>query len=63
MLVEMYPALVNENEKTNEQDAEACSTWLYKQDKANTLIQWFNPNLDDDGLKMARLEGWIMGVL
>lgn len=63
MLVEMYPALVNKKEKTNENDAEACSTWLYKQDKANILVPWFHPNLEDDKLKMARLEGWILGVL
>ncbi len=63
MLVEMYPGLVNEKEKTNENDAEACSTWLYEQDKANSLIQWFNPNLEDDKLKLAGLEGWILGVL
>ncbi|VVB85801.1 Uncharacterised protein [uncultured archaeon] len=62
LLVEMYPALVNEKEKTDEQDAEACSTWLYRQDKANTLIPWLYPNLRDDELKMARLEGWILGV-
>lgn len=62
ILVEMYPALVNKKEKTDENDAEACSIWLYEQDKANTLIQWFNLNLDDDELRLARLEGWILGV-
>jgi len=63
ILVEMYPALANKKEKTDENDAEACSIWLYEQDKANTLIKWFNPNLDDDELRLARLEGWILGVL
>lgn len=34
-----------------------------EQDKANTLVKWFNPNLDDDELRLAGLEGWILGVL
>ncbi len=63
VLVEMYPGHINKKEKNDKNDAEACSTWLYEQDTANTLIQWSNPDLEDDKLKIARLEGWIMGVL
>lgn len=62
VIVEIYPALVNKGLKSDENDAEACSKWLYKQDKDNKLINLLKPKLTENEYKRALLEGWIIGV-
>lgn len=62
VLVEIYPALVNKGLKSDENDAEACSKWLYRQDRDNKLINLFKPKLTKSKMKRASLEGWIIGI-
>ncbi len=66
VLVEIYPKLFNKKSKNHLQDAEACSKWLYEQDKKSRLLDWFDPNnfkLESrNELQRISLEGWIIGV-
>ncbi len=66
VLVEIYPKLFNKKSKNHLQDAEACSEWLYEQDKKSMLLDRFDPNNlkleSENEFKRASLEGWIIGV-
>ncbi len=62
VLIEVYPSLVNEGLKSDENDAEACSKWLYRQDRDNNLKNLFKPKLTKNEWKRASLEGWIIGI-
>lgn len=66
VLVEIYPKLFNKKSKNHLQDAEACSEWLYEQDKKSRLLDWLDPDnfkLESrNELQRASLEGWIIGV-
>lgn len=66
MLVEIYPKLFNKKSKNHLQDAEACSEWLYEQDKKSRLLDWLDPDNfkmeSRNELQRASLEGWIIGV-
>ncbi len=56
----------NKKSKNHLQDAEACSKWLYEQDKKSRLLDWLDPDnfkLESrNELQRASLEGWIIGV-
>ncbi|HEX7065464.1 MAG TPA: hypothetical protein VF199_10410 [Bacillales bacterium] len=62
VLVEMYPTLFNQGQRTDQKDAEECAVWLAEQDKLGCLQNWLEPDLDHLEKERVALEGWALGV-
>ena len=54
-----YP---REGRTVDEQDACAVARWLAEADGRGVLAEYFTPPLTAAERKVARLEGWILGV-
>ena len=50
-------------QRLDEQAAYAVAAWLQRADLNDSLGSYFNPPLTPDGLGIARIEGWILGVV
>ena len=67
VLAEVYPALWNKRFPTSDrdphqQDAYAVAAWMRESDQDGSLAGFFHPKLDDLELKIATIEGWILGI-
>ena len=67
-LVEAYPSLYNDKYEIKEpsehhHDAYSVAAWMREADLNGTLEKYFNPSdLSPEKKKMAKIEGWIIGV-
>jgi len=67
VILEAYPALYKQaypvGERTPDQhDAFSVAQWLCDADRDGRLVSAMHPNLSADELRMAKIEGWILGV-
>ena len=67
-VAEVYPSLwtkrfPKEDRNGDEQAAYAVAAWLQRADRNGTLGNYFNPSLTPEELGIARIEGWILGVV
>lgn len=67
-LVEIYPRLwsadyPHENRTQDQQDAFVAASWLRDADRDGRLSAALQPELGDETLRLARHEGWILGVV
>ncbi|MFM2007262.1 MAG: hypothetical protein RLZZ09_2917 [Pseudomonadota bacterium] len=68
VVVEAYPALWNagypaEDRTPDQHDAHVIAAWLRKADQTGTLKDYWRPPLTSEEAELARIEGWILGVL
>ena len=67
-IAEVYPALwkrpvpADSERSLDQQDAFNVAKWLSWADRLGYLHSFLEPNLNGDKRKVARLEGWILGV-
>ena len=47
----------------DEQAAYAVAAWLQRADSSGSLDGFLSPNLTAEELEIARIEGWILGVV
>jgi hypothetical protein len=51
-------------ERNNDQHAAyAVAAWLQRADLSGSLARYFDPPLGPEERDMARIEGWILGVM
>jgi len=66
-VVEVYPSLWRKQfasaGSVHEQDAFAVAAWLQDADADGSLSRYFSPALTGNECAVARLEGWILGIL
>jgi hypothetical protein len=67
-VVEVYPSLwtrrfPREGRDSDEQAAYAAAAWLQRADLNGSLFTFLKPNLTADEREIARIEGWILGVV
>ncbi|RQW78885.1 MAG: hypothetical protein EHM62_07030 [Methylococcus sp.] len=68
VVAEAYPALWKtgypvEDRTPDQHDALAIAAWLREAEQAGTLEVYWLPRLSAEEAKLARIEGWILGVL
>lgn len=63
VLVEWYPAIQNQGQKSDEEDALACVRWAKIKDDQGKLSDFLISPLLDSKKAQAILEGWVLGVL
>jgi len=66
-IVEVYPALWNhgydrELRTSDQHDAYSVARRIREADRDGTLSKWLAPELSDEELAVAKVEGWILGV-
>jgi hypothetical protein len=66
-IVEIYPALWNrtfptQGRNVHQQDAFTTAEWLRRADADGLLARFFSPGLEPSERKIAKIEGWILGV-
>jgi hypothetical protein len=64
----VYPSLwtrrfPREDRDSDEQAAYAASSWLQRADRSGSLGGFLNPSLTPEELGIAKIEGWILGVV
>lgn len=67
-LVEVYPSLWNksfprENRTSDQHDAYVAAAWLRQTDLDGNLVQFLKPRMLPSEYHVARIEGWILGVM
>lgn len=67
VIAEAYPALYKrrfskDGRTADEQDAWSIAAWMQECDRRGILDRYFSPPLTLPEQKLARLEGWILGV-
>jgi hypothetical protein len=67
-IAEVYPSLwsrsfAREGRTADQHDAYAVASWLRQADMDGSLAQYFNPPLPPGEQAVARVEGWILGVM
>lgn len=67
VVAEVYPSIfrnryARENRSIHEQDAFTVAQWMKETDGRGMLGSYFNPPLPEDAAKIARREGWILGI-
>lgn len=67
VVAEVYPSLwqgryPNEERTPDQQDAFTICRWLQETDCAGRLRQFFEPSLSTHEARIAKVEGWILGV-
>ncbi len=67
VLAEVYPSLwskfYDQSDRTADQhDAYSVVKAFQKADFENELLNWFNPKLPIKARKIAKIEGWILGI-
>jgi hypothetical protein len=55
--------LPSEGRDGDEQADFAVAAWLQRADESNSLESFFNPLLTPEEREVARIEGWILGVV
>lgn len=69
VIAEVYPALWNrsfvriENRTTDQHDAWSIAEWMRRIDLEGKLAEYFKPGLIPDEIRVAQIEGWILGVM
>jgi len=63
LLIEWYPAIQNQGQKSDEEDALSCVRWAKIKDDQGELSNFLAPPLSDSKKTQAMLEGWVLGVL
>ncbi len=68
VVAEVYPSLwtrrfPKDGRDGDEQAAYAAAAWLQRADQNGTLGSYFNPPLTPEERRIARIEGWILGVV
>ena len=68
VVAEVYPALwmrryPREGRNGDEQAAYAAAAWLQRADRRGSLNTFLRPTLTPDEREVARIEGWILGVV
>jgi hypothetical protein len=68
IVTEVYPSLWSrgfsrEGRNADQHDAYSVAEWMRQSDLNGNLAQFFNPSLKADEEKIARIEGWILGVM
>ncbi len=68
VIVEVYPSIFNKRyeydwKTGDERDAFSIACWLKEKDRNGFLDQYFQPPLTDEEKRIAKLEGWILGIL
>lgn len=66
-VVEVYPVLWSrgfacEGRNSDQHDAYSVAAWVRRADLDGSLVDFFNPSLKPDECKVARIEGWILGI-
>lgn len=67
-IAEVYPALwkallPDGHFTRDQQDAYAIAAWLAHADQSGSLAKFLQPELNRDAAAIARIEGWILGIL
>ena len=67
VIAEVYPALwsrtfSSEGRDSHQQDAFSIAQWMREQDASGELGAFFEPALTENESKVARVEGWILGI-
>lgn len=68
VVAEVYPSLwsatsAREHRNADQHDAYSIAAWLCRADKDGDLVQFLSPDLTSDKREVARIEGWILGVM
>jgi hypothetical protein len=68
VVVEVYPSLwtrrfEREGRDGDEQAAYAVAAWLQRADQNGSLVSYRNPPLTPEERGIAKIEGWILGVV
>jgi len=68
VIAEAYPSLWKSNQPCegltpDQRDAWAVANWLREADHNGKLVEYLQPPLTTAELELARVEGWILGVL
>ncbi len=68
VVAEVYPSMLRNRfprygRNADQQDAYAVAEWLRTRDAAGLLAAYFEPGLTAEERSVARVEGWILGVL
>jgi len=66
--VEVYPSLwtrrfPKDGRDGDERAAYAVAAWLQRADQSGSLGSYLNPPLTPEELGIAKIEGWILGVV
>ena len=66
-VVEIYPSLwchsfPSDGRNRDQQDAYAAAEWLRRSDRDDSLERFFSPSLTENERKVAKIEGWILGI-
>ncbi len=67
VIAEAYPALCSGNyardgRTSDQHDAYSLAAWLREVDQAESLVEYFAPNLSPEEREIADIEGWILGA-
>ena len=67
VIAEVYPALwcktiPSEDRNPHQHDAYSLAHWMQQSDTANTLANYFDPQLRPAERTQAQVEGWILGL-
>lgn len=67
VIAEVYPALwcktiPSEDRNPHQHDAYSVACWMQQSDTANTLANYFDPQLRPAERTQAQVEGWILGL-
>ena len=67
VIAEVYPALwcktiPSEDRNPHQHDAYSVAHWMQQSDTANTLANYFDPQLRPAERTQAQVEGWILGL-
>ena len=68
VVAEVYPSLwtrrfSRDDRDSDEQAAYAAAAWLQRADRSGSLESFLKPVLTPDEREVARIEGWILGVV
>jgi hypothetical protein len=68
IVAEVYPSpwrhyFAKEKRNADQQDAYSVAAWMRRSDLDGTLGIFFNPGLAPAEREVARIEGWILGVM
>ena len=68
VVAEVYPSPLErrfprDGGDSDEQAGYAAAAWLQRADRSGTLSGFLNPNLTAEERGIAKIEGWILGVV
>ncbi len=67
VIAEVYPSILSkrydrENRSSDQHDAYAVTRWLAEMDRRSFLARYFDPPLSREERRIAKIEGWILGI-